>query len=149
MFTRHFNSLFASAAIAAVLSGCATPPANLDLALEKPSASGRYAVALVPPPVTPAINQLHSWTVKLADASGTPVTGAMVTVGGGMPQHGHGFPTKPRVTRELEDGTYLVEGMKFSMPGWWDIKFDIHGAEGEDKVTFNTVVTSAPRRQAR
>lgn len=148
MSTR-FNTLFASAVVAAALSGCATPPANLDLALEKPSASGRYAVALVPPPVTPAINQLHSWTVKLADASGAPVSGARVTVGGGMPQHGHGFPTRPRVTREVEQGTYLVEGMKFSMPGWWDIKFDIQGAQGEDQVTFNTVVTSAPRRQAR
>ena len=148
MFTRHFNTLFASVTVAAALAGCATPPANLDLALEKPSASGRYAVALVPPPVAPAINQVHSWTVRLTNASGTPVTGAMVTVGGGMPQHGHGFPTRPRVTREVEDGTYLVEGVKFSMPGWWDIKFDIDGAEGEDKVTFNTVVTRASHSQS-
>lgn len=146
MSARHFTTLLACATVAAALSGCATPPANLDLALEKPSASGRYAVALVPPAVAPAINQVHSWTVKLRDASGAPVTGAMVTVGGGMPQHGHGFPTRPRVTREVEDGTYLVEGMKFSMPGWWNIKFDIQGAAGDDKVAFNTVVTRAPRR---
>ncbi|MDQ2640369.1 MAG: FixH family protein [Pseudomonadota bacterium] len=146
MFARHFNTLFASAIVAAAISGCATPPAGLDLALEKPSVSGRYAVALVPPPVAPAINQVHTWTVKLADASGTPVTGAMVTVGGGMPQHGHGFPTRPRVTREVEEGTYLVEGMKFSMPGWWNIRFDIQAAAGDDKVTFNTVVTRASRR---
>ncbi|HWL62899.1 MAG TPA: FixH family protein [Steroidobacteraceae bacterium] len=146
MFARHFNTLFASATVAVALSGCATPPASLDLTLEKPSASGHYAVALVPPPVAPAINQVHSWTVKLRDASGAPVTGAMVTVGGGMPQHGHGFPTRPRVTREVEEGTYLVEGMKFSMPGWWNIKFDIQGVAGDDKVTFNTVVTRGSHR---
>jgi len=146
MFRRQFYALFAFATVTVAVSGCATPPANLDLALEKPSVSGRYAVALVPPPVAPAINEMHSWTVKLMDASGTPVTGAMVTVEGGMPQHGHGFPTRPRVTREVEGGTYLVEGMKFSMPGWWNIKFDIHGTQGEDKVTFNTVVTAASRR---
>src|SRR4249920_3274177 len=31
---------------------------------------------------------------------------------GGMPQHGHGLPTRPVVSRELADGTYLMEGMK-------------------------------------
>lgn len=147
MFTRQFHTLFAFAAMTALASGCATPPANLDLSLEKASATGRYAVALVPPPVAPAINEMHSWTVKLMDASGKPVTGAMFTVGGGMPQHGHGFPTRPRVTREVDGGTYLVEGMKFSMPGWWNIKLDIRGAQGEDKVTFNTVVAPATARK--
>jgi hypothetical protein len=58
-----------------------------------------------------------------------------------MPQHGHGLPTKPQVTKELEDGTYLLEGMKFSMTGWWEIKLAIEAAEGADKVTFNTIVS--------
>jgi len=140
MFHHSVSRLTAIIILAAAGSGCATPPANLDLALEKQSVSGRYAVALLPPPLAPAINQIHSWTVKLADTSGAPIAGAMVTVGGGMPQHGHGFPTKPRVTRELEGGTYLVEGMKFSMPGWWDIRFEIQGSQGVDRVTFNTIV---------
>jgi hypothetical protein len=64
-----------------------------------------------------------------------------------MPQHGHGLPTRPRVTREVESGTYLVEGMKFSMPGWWNIKFDIQGSQGRDKVTFNTVVATRTARR--
>jgi hypothetical protein len=33
-----------------------------------------------------------------------------------------------------------MEGMKFSMTGWWEIKLAIEAAEGADKVTFNTVV---------
>jgi hypothetical protein len=44
------------------------------------------------------------------------------------------------VTRELSEGTYLLEGMKFSMTGWWEVKLAIDGPLGSDKVTFNTVV---------
>jgi hypothetical protein len=69
------------------------------------------------------------------------VHAAAFSVGGGMPQHGHGFPTRPRITRELETGTYLLEGVKFSMTGWWEIRLDIQGPQGSDTVTFNTVVT--------
>lgn len=57
-------------------------------------------------------------------------------------RQGHGLPTQPQVTKELEDGTYLLEGMKFSMTGWWEIKLTIETAAGIDRVTFNTVVTS-------
>jgi hypothetical protein len=68
------------------------------------------------------------------------VAQARIQVDGGMPQHGHGLPTKPQVTRELPDGGYLIEGMKFSMTGWWEIKLAIDGPAGADRVTFNTVV---------
>ncbi len=54
-----------------------------------------------------------------------------------MPQHGHGLPTEPEVTQELGDGYYIVEGMKFSMPGWWIINFHIKTQDDEDSVTFN------------
>ncbi len=142
-----FRRVIATALALATLSACASPPANLDLSLQKQSVSGRYVVTLVPPTVVPAINQMHSWTVRLADTTGIPVTGARLTVDGGMPQHGHGLPTRPRITRETERGAYLVEGMKFSMSGWWNIRFDIQGTQGADKVTFNTVVAPATARR--
>jgi len=134
--------LLVSATLA--LSACSTPPADLDRSLAHASSAGLYRVSLVPPAPLPAINQMHSWTVKLATADGAPVRDARFHVGGGMPQHGHGMPTQPRVTRELEGGTYLLEGMKFSMTGWWQIELDIDGAAGADKVTFNTVVGTPP-----
>jgi hypothetical protein len=133
-------SFTAALAALALLAGCSTPPADLDLSLAKASATGSYRVALLPPQQPAAINQMHSWKVKLATPAGVPVHGARFAVGGGMPQHGHGLPTQPRVTRELEDGTYLLEGMKFSMTGWWELKLDIQGPQGPDRVTFNTVV---------
>jgi hypothetical protein len=129
------------------IAGCSTPPRDLDVSLDKPSTGGIYRVALLPPAQAPAVNQMHSWKVKLATTDGTPVHGARIAVDGGMPQHGHGLPTQPRVTRELADGTYQLDGMKFSMTGWWEIKLAIQGQPGADKVTFNTVVNDRQVRQ--
>jgi len=131
---------------ALMTAGCMAPPKNLDLSLAKKSASGVYQVELLPPAQAPAINQMHSWKVKLATAEGVPVRGAKFLVDGGMPQHGHGLPTQPRVTREMEAGTYALDGMKFSMTGWWEMKLAIDGPQGADKVTFNTMVTNPSAR---
>lgn len=134
------------AALATLTAGCVTQPTDLDLSLDKKSASSVYRVALVPPAQAPAINQMHSWKVKLATPQGAPVRGATFLVDGGMPQHGHGLPTQPRVTREFEDGTYALDGMKFSMTGWWEVKLSIQGPQGADKVTFNTMVNNPAAR---
>lgn len=128
------------AALLMVLAGCMTPPAGLNLATERATTHAKYQVALQPVATPVAINKLHAWEVVLRSADGAPVNGAQIEVGGGMPQHGHGLPTQPRVTRELGDGRYLIEGMKFSMSGWWEIKLKIAAAAGADDVTFNTVV---------
>lgn len=122
-------------------TGCASSPPDLDLSLTRPSVDKRYVVTLQPPATPAAINQLHSWRVLLASSAGAPIAHAHITVDGGMPQHGHGLPTRPQVTQELPNGTYLIEGMKFSMTGWWEIKLAIDSPEGADKVTFNTVVS--------
>lgn len=139
MLSRSPSLLLAAAALV-LTAGCASPPPDLDLSLQHPSANGRFIVALQPPPKPAAINQLHSWQIRLTTADGAPVQGARIAIDGGMPQHGHGLPTRPQVTQQLADGSYLLEGMKFSMGGWWEIKLNIEAAQGSDKVTFNTVV---------
>ena len=152
--TNHFEDIMlkrmtislALVTAAVVTAGCMATPKNLDLSLAKKSAGGVYYVELLPPAQTPAINQMHSWTVKLATAEGAPVRGAKFLVDGGMPQHGHGLPTQPRVTREIEAGSYALDGMKFSMTGWWEMKLSIDGPQGADKVTFNTVVNNPSGR---
>ena len=126
----------------AVTVGCMSPPKNLDLALTRSTVDNKYVVTLQPPPEPVAINQLHAWHVKLTSPAGVPVANARIKVDGGMPQHGHGLPTQPQVTRELPDGGYLIEGMKFSMTGWWEIKLAIQAPEGTDRVTFNTMVAN-------
>lgn len=131
---------FVSLVAALALSGCMTPPPSLDLSLKHPSEQGKYVVTLEPPATAPALNQIHSWQVKVASAGGAPVTAAKIAVDGGMPQHGHGLPTRPLVRQQVADGTYLLEGMKFSMTGWWEIKLALQAPEGADKVTFNVLV---------
>jgi hypothetical protein len=134
----------------AVTVACATVPTDIDLSLTRPSAEKKFVVALQPPATPAAINQIHSWQIRLSSPSGAPIKHAHIAVDGGMPQHGHGLPTRPQVIQELADGTYLLEGMKFSMTGWWEIKLAIQSDEGSDKVTFNTLVnTSAPQRRQR
>jgi hypothetical protein len=72
--------------------------------------------------------------------SGQPVAEATITVGGGMPQHGHGLPTRPRVTKNLGNGQYEISGVRFNMGGWWELKLTITTPAGTDTVTFNLAV---------
>jgi hypothetical protein len=137
---RTITTALSLAAVVAI-AGCASPPPDLDLALTRPSVDRKYVVTLQPPDTPAAINQLHSWRVSLASPTGAPMARARIQVDGGMPQHGHGLPTRPQVTPDGPGGSYLIEGMKFSMTGWWEIKLAIDGPQGADKVTFNTVVS--------
>ena len=134
------STWFLSTAILTMaLAACASPPKDLDVSLHHPSAQGRYVVRMESPATPPAINQMHAWQIKLSSPDGAPVRNARIAVDGGMPQHGHGLPTRPQVTREVAAGTYLMEGMKFSMTGWWEIKLAIQAADGADTAVFNTI----------
>ena len=54
--------------------------------------------------------------------------------------HDHGLPTAPRVTETLGEGDYLLEGMKFQMPGHWVVTLAIDAGEGDDSVTFELML---------
>jgi len=82
------------------------------------------------------LNQIHSWVLHIDTLDGKPVEKARVSVYGGMPAHKHGLPTEPVVT-ELSKGDYLVEGLKFSMNGGWEIWFHIRAGNVSDKVKFD------------
>ena len=140
---RAFPLLLASTVV--FLSGCMSPPEGLDLSLDRSTAKNLYRVQTHPVAEPVKINKIHSWEVKVLSPAGQPVTNARISVDGGMPQHGHGLPTQPRVTRELGEGRYLMEGMKFSMSGWWEIKLNIEAPAGSDEVTFNTGVATSAR----
>lgn len=114
-----------------------TPPDDLDLSRSKASAKGLYVVAVAPESEPLQQGPLHNWVLTLTAADGTAVEGATITVGGGMPQHGHGLPTQPQATAYLGEGRYRIEGVRFNMSGWWEFKFDIQAAAGDDSVVFN------------
>jgi len=111
-----------------------------DLARTKNSAKGLYALSIAPEAGEPRQGELHAWVVTVKTRQGAPVEGAAISVGGGMPEHAHGLPTSPEATAYLGDGRYRIEGMKFSMPGWWQLKLGVSAPAGADEATFNLVL---------
>lgn len=100
------------------------------------SAEGRYVATLTPDrQLRP--RRMLSVRVTVINDSGRPVSDATLTIDGGMPEHGHGLPTRPRVTRNLGDGDYEIEGVRFNMGGWWEFKVSIASGGLADTVTFN------------
>ena len=87
-------------------------------------------------PEAPAINVVHEWVLHIETADGQPAAGALVTVDGDMPAHGHGMPTEPQVTADLGDGDYLVEGMSFQMGGYWIVDVTVTYDGQTDLVRF-------------
>lgn len=115
----------------------AKPPKDLDYSRTRSSESGLYRATIKPQGDSIPQGKLHRWVLHLETAKGAPVDACDITVDGGMPQHGHGLPTKPRVTRDLGNGDHLVDGMKFNMGGWWVVKFRVASTSGTDSVVFN------------
>jgi len=87
--------------------------------------SGYYRVSFESDLQPLSINRIHSWVFSIRTPDGEPVTGAVISVTGGMPLHNHGLPTEPRMTRELGDGRYLFGGMRFHMNGDWELQVTI------------------------
>lgn len=144
---RRLATWAAMLAVVVVVTGCGrlmamvhggpARPAESEFGLgPRASTAGLYRVTLEP--VEPlATRKLQKVNVRIIDASGQPVDSAEMTVDGGMPQHGHGLPTRPRVSRALGDGRYEIDGVRFNMGGWWEFKLGIRAATGADSVTFN------------
>jgi hypothetical protein len=115
-------------------------PDDLNLATTRLSNAGLYQVSYTTSDGRLPINQIHTWTLHVETPDGRPVENATILVDGDMPQHGHGLPTRPQVTRYLGNGDYLVEGMKFQMGGWWVIEYDIQHNGQTDHVAFNLLL---------
>ena len=100
------------------------------------SASRQFTATLQPDqPLRP--RRMQTVRVAIFDAEGRPVDDATIQIDGGMPQHGHGLPTRPRVTRALGNGLYEIEGVRFNMGGWWEFKLAVKTDSGADVITFN------------
>ena len=115
-------------------------PADLDYSTTRMSDLGSFKVSYTTSIGTVPVNQMHQWTLHVESADGQPVENATITVDGDMPQHGHGLPTQPRVTKNLGNGDYLVDGMKFQMGGWWVMDFNVTANGQTDAVHFNMML---------
>jgi hypothetical protein len=115
-------------------------PASGALGALRDSDRGTYRVSLRPSDGEIPLHRFHSWIFHVETRDGELFPPARLDVDGGMPQHAHGFETQPRVSRPLGDGDFLVEGVKFHMPGAWVIRFEVVGAGSGDMATFHVQV---------
>ena len=115
-------------------------PGDLNTSTALSSEQGLFNFSYTPQNDAIRINRIHSWTLHVEDAAGAPVENAVIAVDGDMPQHGHGLSTSPRVTKYLGNGDYQVDGLKFHMPGWWIVEFEIEAGGQKDQVTFNLLL---------
>ena len=111
-----------------------TPVPNLQA--DVLSENGLFRGSWQSRPEAPAINVVHEWVLHIETAGGEPVSGALVTLDGDMPAHGHGMPTTPEVTEDLGNGDYLVEGMSFQMGGYWVIDVTVSAGGQTDLIRF-------------
>ena len=98
--------------------------------------NGLFTVSAVSRLDPVVINETHAWTLHIETDDGSPVTDAEIAIDGGMPEHNHGFPTAPRVTENLGEGDYLLEGMRFNMGGVWVFTLEVSSGGLSDTVTF-------------
>ena len=56
--------------------------------------------------------------------AGAPAEDVLLEVEAVMPGHGHGMNTHPRAS-PLGAGRFLVSGLRFHMPGRWELHFDV------------------------
>ena len=115
-------------------------PADVDTSTARVSTKKLFKVSYESENVPIPIGRIITWKLNVETADGRPVKNAEITVNGDMPEHGHGLPTQPEVARGMADGNYIVQGLKFSMPGWWVITFKVKTQDMDDTVTFNLVI---------
>ena len=99
------------------------------------SNAGNWKVSCSPVPKDMPLNEvfeLTTWIEGDGDVKSLRVDAA-------MPAHGHGMMTDP-VTTLQKDGSYKTTGMLLSMPGYWEIYFDIDDGltieRAQDEVTL-------------
>lgn len=113
------------------------PPASEFGPGPRASAKGLYIASLQGADALKARRMYTIQTTVVDGKTGKAITEATILVDGGMPQHGHGLPTRPRVTNNLGDGKYEISGLRFNMGGWWELELTITTAAGTDTVTFH------------
>jgi hypothetical protein len=115
-------------------------PADLDTSAVQTSAQKLFKVSYVSNDIPIPIGRITGWKLRVETADGRPVRNADIAIVGNMPEHGHGLPTQPEVAKGMEDGDYILQGLKFSMPGWWMITLRIKAQDMDDTVTFNLLL---------
>jgi len=111
--------------------GCSTDPRGLSPLVGASVASLDGTVRVTVESVDPSVpvRGNNFWVVQVADAAGTPLEGATISIQPFMPDHGHGSPS-PASAESLAGGRYKLSPLNFSMPGLWEVRLGITPAGG-------------------
>ena len=115
-------------------------PDNLDTSTTISTRSGSLSASYRTDFIEPPLNGVHSWHLELLDRDNRPVQGAEIAVSADMPEHLHGMTTRPVVSETDDPGLYLIRGVNFHMPGYWEVTLDISGAGSRNLLRFNLIV---------
>ena len=83
----------------------------------------------------PAVGDFQNCTLKLNRTQTLP-SDFTIAMDGGMPAHGHGLPTAPKVVATDKVGEYRIEGLKYSMTGEWLLGFMLQSKSMNDKIVY-------------
>jgi len=86
------------------------------------SRNGHFQVVAEPDRGSIPLREYHDWIVNIRGTDGGPVQLDGLSVSGGMPGHGHGLPSQPKVQEYLGDGRYRLSGFLFNMHGDWTLR---------------------------
>ena len=101
-------------------------PAPERLARTVCSTGATFGVDVLVAPDPIPLGDLFDLEVQIREGcrSGPPAEAIALEVDAIMPGHGHGMNTHARVA-PLGPGRFLVTGLRFHMPGRWEIDFDV------------------------
>ena len=113
---------------------------NYRVGLSKTSATASFTVELSDAnPAPPAIGT-NAWMIRIKDASGNGVVGAMVNINLYMPKHRHS--QQGTVGTDKGAGSYEVTDLNLVMPGLFDITVEVTPAGGmTDSAKFQFCVS--------
>lgn len=98
---------------------------------------GLFTVAYAPQGGTVPVGTPHSWTITITRPDGTKPNRAEVAgFTGNMPEHGHGFPAKPVVSRPFGPGEVKISNINFSMKGAWEVTVQVKEGAAVDEAVF-------------
>lgn len=117
------------------MAACATDTRAqvYTVGLSSSSDDGAVTITFVDADPAPPAKGNNTWTVKITDADGKPVSDAAIATTAYMPDHGHTSPITPKATPLADAGTYEVTPVNLFMPGIWEVTLKVTPSGGEAK----------------
>jgi hypothetical protein len=124
-------------ALAALALGCSADPGS-DAPATFPaepfatlaSETGALTIEVRTAPEQPPTRGLASVEYRITEANMKPAEGLTLSVVPWMPNMGHGASITPSVAAE-GDGRYVVSDVELFMPGKWELRTTISGADDD------------------